>query len=107
MRLQLLKGLGLLAGAFAIGGIYLFDETFWGRMDAAVAANGENFSISDVKQLYLAESKATLRQIGDEIWLDCGTPDALLEAAKHAKSGRLSPLPCNLKDGDYLPPSDK
>jgi len=29
----------------------------------------------------------------------------LLEAAKYAESGRLSPLPCNLREGDYLPES--
>ncbi len=74
---------------FAIGGIYLFDESFWNRMDVAYHDNGSDFSISDVNRDYLRDGKVTLHQIGEEIWLDCGTPDSLLEAATHAKSGRL------------------
>jgi glucose-1-phosphate thymidylyltransferase len=74
---------------FAIGGIYLFDESFWRRMDSAYRDKGSNFSISDVNRDYLRDGKVTLHQIGQEIWLDCGTPDSLLEAATLAKSGRL------------------
>ena len=74
---------------FAIGGIYLFDESFWSRMDVAYHDKGSDFSISDVNRDYLRDGKVTLHQIGEEIWLDCGTPDSLLEAATHAKSGRL------------------
>jgi len=92
--------------AFAIGGIYLFDEEFWERLDRAQATFGEKMSISDVNRLYLNESTATLLPIGEEIWLDCGTPDALVEATQLAIEGRLSPLPCNLRAGDPDPVSE-
>jgi hypothetical protein len=38
--------------------------------------------------------------IDDYQWLDCGTPDALLEASVLAKKGILSPEPCNVRKGD-------
>lgn len=85
--------------ALAIGGIYLFDETFWAKMDQ-VTTNGDNLSISDINRLYLIENKAELIDIGDKIWLDCGTPDSLYEASQLAASGKLSPKPCNTRNGD-------
>ena len=88
---------------FAIGGIYLFDETFWSRLDAAVETGDGGVSITDVNRTYVAEGSAEIIDWPDSLWIDCGTPDALLEAAKYAESGRLSPQPCNLRDGDYLP----
>jgi len=62
-------------------------------------------SITDVNRTYVAEGSAKIIDWPDPLWIDCGTPDALLEAAKYAESGRLSPLPCNLREGDYLPES--
>ncbi|MEE2811998.1 MAG: sugar phosphate nucleotidyltransferase [Candidatus Thermoplasmatota archaeon] len=91
--------------SFAIGGIYLFDETFWSRLDSAVGSSDGGVSITDVNRTYVAEGSAKIIDWPDSLWIDCGTPDALLEAAKYAESGRLSPLPCNLRDGDYLPES--
>ena len=91
--------------SFAIGGIYLFDETFWSRLDAAVETGDGGVSITDVNRTYVAEGSAKIIDWPDSLWIDCGTPDALLEAAKYAESGRLSPQPCNLRDGDYLPES--
>ena len=64
---------------------------------------GGGVSITDVNRTYVAEGNAKIIDWPDSLWIDCGTPDALLEAAKYAESGRLSPLPCNLRDGDYLP----
>ena len=40
-------------GNLAIGGIYIFDETFWSRLD--LVQNNDNFSISDVTRQYLSE----------------------------------------------------
>ncbi len=91
--------------SFAIGGIYLFDETFWSRLDAVVQSGEGEVSITDVNRTYVAEGSAKILDCHDSLWIDCGTPDALLEAAKYAESGRLSPQPCNLRKGDYLPES--
>jgi glucose-1-phosphate thymidylyltransferase len=88
---------------YAVGGIYLFDETFWDRLDGLVAERGDKFSITDLNITYLRDGKARLYKIDEEIWLDCGTPDALLEAGSLAAAGRLSPLPCNLRDDDPKP----
>jgi glucose-1-phosphate thymidylyltransferase len=84
----------------AIVGIYLYDERFWQFLDRAEKAKGGEVSITDVNRIYLNEGTAALRMLEDETWLDCGTPDALLEAAIMAKNGLLDPKPCNFREGD-------
>ena len=70
----------------AIGGIYLYDETFWERFDEV---NSDEFSISDVNRSYIKNSTVVLRNLGEDTWVDCGTPETLLQAGLMAKSGRL------------------
>jgi len=77
----------------AIGGIYLYDETFWDKFDIAVEQNGDAFSISDINRAYIAEGKANLVSVGAETWVDCGTPETLLQASIMAKDGKLNPHP--------------
>lgn len=77
----------------AIGGIYLFDETFWDKLDVAVQEKGEAFSISDINRAYIAEGKAEFISVGAETWVDCGTPETLLHASIMAKDGKLNPKP--------------
>jgi len=86
--------------SFAIGGIYLFDETFWDRLDAIVAAQGDDMSISDVNRTYVNEGMAAVIQSENSLWIDCGTPDALWEASQLAEAGELSPEPCNTRADD-------
>jgi len=85
--------------SFAVGGIYLFDETFWEKIDA-VSASDDTITITDVNRLYIAEKSARLIYIREDIWLDCGTPDSLQEASMLALEGILSPEPCNLRKDD-------
>ena len=84
----------------AIGGIYLFDRSFWQLMDEEMAAKGDEFSITDVNKRYIQNNKIELRILNDEVWLDCGTPDNLLEGGKFASAGVLSPSPCNIRPGE-------
>ena len=77
----------------AIGGIYLFDETFWDKLDVAVQKKGDAFSISDINRAYIAEGKANFISVGAETWVDCGTPETLLHASIMAKDGKLNPRP--------------
>jgi glucose-1-phosphate thymidylyltransferase len=84
----------------AIGGIYLYDERFWQLLDRVVEREEGDVSITDVNRLYVEEGMAELRILEDETWLDCGTPDALLEAAIMAEGGLLNPEPCNFREGD-------
>ena len=77
----------------AIGGIYLFDETFWGKLDDAVQEKGNAFSISDINRAYIAEGKANFVSVGAETWVDCGTPETLLQASIMARDGKLDPNP--------------
>ncbi|MBT7939083.1 MAG: sugar nucleotidyltransferase [Euryarchaeota archaeon] len=84
----------------AIGGIYLFDRSFWQLMDEEMAAKGDEFSITDVNKRYIQNNKIELRILNDEVWLDCGTPDNLLEGGKLASAGVLSPSPCNIRPGE-------
>jgi glucose-1-phosphate thymidylyltransferase len=85
---------------FAIGGIYLFDETFWDRLDRTVEEMGDKMSITDVNRTYVLEGKASIIESENSLWIDCGTPDALLEASQLAAEGKLSPEPSNYRDGD-------
>ena len=77
----------------AVGGIYLFDENFWDYLDSAVMEHGQKVSISDVTRLYVQIGKARLLSVGEETWVDCGTPDSLLMASQMAKDGKLNPHP--------------
>ena len=77
----------------AIGGIYLFDETFWSKLDQAVNEHGANFSISDINRVYISEKNAKIVSVGEETWVDCGTPESLLQASIMAKDGKLNPNP--------------
>ena len=77
----------------AIGGIYMFDEHFWAHVDAGVAVKGAEFSISDVTSAYVKDGAAKLLTVGEETWVDCGTPDSLLHASVMAKEGKLNPRP--------------
>ena len=84
----------------AIGGIYLYDETFWSRLDSVVEDKGSGFSISDINRSYVREGAASIIESENSLWIDCGTPDALVEASHLAEKGVLSPEPCNYRDGD-------
>ena len=77
----------------AIGGIYLFDERFWEFLDSATAQQGDAFSISDITRVYVRQGEAEVVSVGEETWVDCGTPDSLLQASTMAKDGKLNPNP--------------
>ena len=84
----------------AIGGIYLYDGDFWDIMDKEMHDKGDEFTITDVNRRYLKNNNARLKLLENDEWLDCGTPDSLLEASKLAEAGVISPNPCNLRLDD-------
>lgn len=69
----------------AIGGIYMFDESFWSRLDSV--QDGPDFSISDVTRQYLVEGSARVISVGENTWIDCGTPESLQRAARLVEEG--------------------
>ena len=69
----------------AIGGIYMFDETFWARLDAA--QKSPTFSISDITKQYILEGIARTITVGENTWIDCGTPESLQRAAQMVEQG--------------------
>jgi len=69
----------------AVGGIYMFDETFYDRFDAV--SQKEGFSISDITRQYVNENSASVRDVGETTWIDCGTPQNLLEASVLVRDG--------------------
>tara|TARA_B000000475_G_C15858570_1_gene391167 strand:- start:12 stop:761 length:750 start_codon:yes stop_codon:yes gene_type:complete len=77
----------------AIGGIYLYDEKFWDYVDVCIEEYNGSFSITDINRKYVQNNSAKLLNIGKETWVDCGTPDSLLEASIMAKEGKLNPRP--------------
>ncbi|MDG1556946.1 MAG: sugar phosphate nucleotidyltransferase [Candidatus Poseidoniaceae archaeon] len=77
----------------AIGGIYMFDEQFWSLLDLGVEEKGKDFSITDVNRRYIQRGMTKLITVGEDTWVDCGTPDSLLHASNMAKDGKLNPNP--------------
>ena len=72
-------------GNLAIGGIYIFDERFWERLDSV--QDSPSFSISDVTRQYLVEGDANIISVGENTWIDCGTPENLQRAARMVQDG--------------------
>ncbi len=91
----------------AIGGIYLYDERFWDLLDECCGPEQEDFSITNLNRRYIQMGAARLRNLGEEEWLDCGTPEALLRAGVLARDGRISPEPCHLRPNDPATGSDQ
>jgi dTDP-glucose pyrophosphorylase len=58
-----------------------------------MSQRGEQFSISDVTRQYIQLGKAKLLSVGEETWVDCGTPETLLLASQMVKDGKLNPKP--------------
>lgn len=77
----------------AIGGIYLYDEQFWNLVDECQIERDDTFSISDVNRKYIQNNQVELLNVGEETWVDCGTPESLLMASLMAKDGKLNPRP--------------
>ena len=75
-------------GNLAIGGIYIFDERFWERLDNV--QESPQFSISDVTRQYLVEGDAKVISVGENTWIDCGTPENLQRAARMVQDGLFS-----------------
>jgi glucose-1-phosphate thymidylyltransferase len=72
-------------GNLAIGGIYLFDNTFWQRLDAT--QNLPDFSISEITRQYIREGSVKTINVGENTWIDCGTPESLQRAAQMVEEG--------------------
>ena len=68
-------------------------DSFWAFVDEAVTEKGDGFSISDINRKYVECRAAMLLNVGEETWVDCGTPATLLQASIMAKEGRLDPRP--------------
>lgn len=75
-------------GNQAIGGIYIFDERFWERLDSV--QDSPEFSISDVTRQYLVGGDAKVISVGENTWIDCGTPENLQRAARMVQDGLFS-----------------
>ncbi len=75
-------------GNLAIGGIYIFDKQFWQRLDSV--QDSVDFSISDVTRQYLLEGTAKIISVGENTWIDCGTPENLQRAAEMVEAGMFT-----------------
>ena len=73
----------------AIGGIYLFDERFWKYFDIVTEVGDLDFSISDITRKYVKNGDARVITVGERTWVDCGTPEGLIEAGAMAKEGKI------------------
>jgi len=65
-------------------GIYMYDNTVWDIIDNIEPSARGEYEISDVNTEYIKRGIMEY-DIYHGYWVDCGTPDALLEAANYAK----------------------
>tara|TARA_B100000767_G_scaffold275277_1_gene311411 strand:- start:605 stop:1309 length:705 start_codon:yes stop_codon:yes gene_type:complete len=69
----------------AIGGIYMFDDSFWERLDST--QNSPEFSISDITKQFISEGLARTISVGENTWIDCGTHESLRRAGQMVEQG--------------------
>ncbi|HIF45703.1 MAG TPA: hypothetical protein EYQ73_02765 [Candidatus Poseidoniales archaeon] len=72
-------------GNLAIGGIYLFDSSFWRRLDSTM--DDTSFSISNITRQYIQEGSAKTINVGENTWIDCGTPESIARAGQMVEDG--------------------
>ena len=51
---------------------------------------GGRFSISDITKQYILEGSAKTVTVGENTWIDCGTPESLLRAAQMVERGSFT-----------------
>jgi glucose-1-phosphate thymidylyltransferase len=66
-------------------GLYIYDGTFFDKIDALVPSARGEYEITDVNNQYLAEGKLKYVMVKDK-WFDAGTFDSLLEASNYFAS---------------------
>ena len=71
----------------------MVDERFCERLDTAAQERGDAFSISDITRSYVKSREADVLSVGEETWVDGGTPESVLRASQMAKDGKLDPTP--------------
>jgi len=64
--------------------------SFWIVQDEESEKLGEDFSISAITRKYVKNKNAKVRNIGKGTWVDCGTPDGLLQASLMAKNKEIT-----------------
>ncbi len=75
-------------GNLMITGIYMYDSNVWDILrDLSPSARGE-YEISDVNREYLSSGELQY-SIYTGVWLDCGSPDLLLDASIYAREHGL------------------
>ena len=70
----------------------MFDERFWERLDTASQERAAR-SQSRHHAFLRPSQEADVLSVGEETWVDCGTPESLLQASQMAKDGKLDPTP--------------
>ena len=91
----------------ALTGIYFYDSSVFQYAEKISPSSRGELEITDLNNLYLAENKYQIEELGSgDTWLDTGTHEALLEAANFIKAiqsrqGNLisSPEEIALKNG--------
>lgn len=91
----------------ALTGIYFYDSSVFQYAEKISPSSRGELEITDLNNLYLAENKYQVEELGSgDTWLDTGTHEALLEAANFIKAiqsrqGNLisSPEEIALKNG--------
>ena len=66
----------------------MFDQTFWQRLGAIQDLDG--FSISDITNQYISEGDVKMISVGENTWIDCGTPENLMLAAQMVEEGKFT-----------------
>ncbi len=72
---------------YAVTGLYFYDNTVVGRARSLVPSLRGELEITDLNRTYLDEHALRVEVLGEDVtWIDMGTPDTLMEAARYVEA---------------------
>lgn len=66
------------ASDFAITGLYLYDNTVFEKIKSLSPSDRDELEVTDLNNMYIDEERIRTEVVKGD-WLDCGTPEALVE----------------------------
>ena len=72
---------------YAVTGLYFYDNTVVGRARSLTPSGRNELEITDLNRTYLNDDTLLVEVLGQDVtWLDMGTPDSLMEAARYVEA---------------------
>lgn len=72
---------------YAVTGLYFYDNTVVGRARSLTPSGRNELEITDLNRTYLDDDTLRVEVLGQDVtWLDMGTPDSLMQAARYVET---------------------